>query len=217
MRKRPFVIVCLLIVFASICALNIERKHSKFLYRVSGDSRQTWVDKGTVSEEKQTALSTGEMHLPASLVTIEDEAFEGTGIVTVQIPRSVKEIGDKVFAESEHLKEVRFLGSPDRIGNNFVSDDHEVTIRMFFGSSVQAWANRHGYRTNFLSAVTRKKEKRPAIGFGLSATDRVETEQQGESCLAEKKERRTGRKTGELKSCQYKGISSIYIQSRYFP
>ena len=62
------------------------------------------------AEEKEDAPI--QFRFPASLQIIEEEAFEGTSIVIVDLPESVEEIGDRAFAEIETLKgEIRFLQS----------------------------------------------------------------------------------------------------------
>ncbi len=55
--------------------------------------------------------------LPETVRSIGKEAFAGSGVKRIDIPRSVKEIGDGAFARCEHLKEV-VLRNPDVLLGN---------------------------------------------------------------------------------------------------
>ncbi|WP_455623544.1 leucine-rich repeat protein [Parabacteroides sp.] len=48
--------------------------------------------------------------LPGNLQIISDNAFEGSGLASIEIPGSVTEIGDEVFKDSKNLATVTFKG-----------------------------------------------------------------------------------------------------------
>ena len=47
---------------------------------------------------------------------IDDRAFEGCGITSITLPESLAELGDRVFANCDELREVIFRESPVKIG-----------------------------------------------------------------------------------------------------
>ncbi len=55
-------------------------------------------------------VSLKEISLPSAVTTIYNSAFEGCGIVSVEIPESVEKIGQRIFANCIGLKTVSFLG-----------------------------------------------------------------------------------------------------------
>ena len=52
------------------------------------------------------ADATPTFNLPASLQIIEAEAFEGTAIVTVDLPETVETIGERAFANIPTLRQI---------------------------------------------------------------------------------------------------------------
>ena len=70
-----------------------------------------------------------EIILPASLTIIEEEAFEGCAINTLEIPASVTVIGDKAFADCSNLTSVTITGGDVELGENaFENCDEDLII-----------------------------------------------------------------------------------------
>lgn len=157
--------------------------------------------------------------LPASLQVIEDRAFEGTAIVSVEIPESVAYIGDYAFADISSLLGVQIPDTTTYIGKNAFAGSKQVTLTASSGSYARSWAKENGIRFRLLATFTAKEDVftvsiRKDDGHQQLRKERLEkTDDQ----FANVRERRTGRTVGELKAAQYKGIAALYIQSRYFP
>ncbi len=157
--------------------------------------------------------------LPASLQIIDDSAFEGTALVSVDIPESVTYIGDNAFANIPSLLAVRIPDATEFIGKDAFTNSNQVTITASSNSYARTWAKDNGFRFQLLATfsasnggVSYSFQSDP--GFRSSQKERLETTDTANTNI---RERRTGRTVGELKASQYKGVAALYIQSRYFP
>ena len=74
--------------------------------------------------------------LPASLTTIEDEAFSGCDLASVIIPGSVASIGDYAFYNCSSLAEVFYAGSAADWSSITVGEgnDHLTSATRYFYS-----------------------------------------------------------------------------------
>lgn len=165
------------------------------------------------------AEKTPAFKLPASLQTIEDSAFEGTAIVSVEIPESVAYIGDYAFADIQTLLGIQIPDATTHIGKNAFTGSKQVTMTASSGSYASTWAKENGIRFRLLATFTAKED---VFTVSLRKDDgeqqlRKERLEKTDNQTANVRERRTGRTVGELKAAQYKGIAAVYIQSRYFP
>ncbi len=157
--------------------------------------------------------------LPASLKVIEDSAFEGTAIVSVEIPETVSYIGDYTFADIPSLLGIRIPDTTTYIGKNAFAGSKQVTLTASSGSYARTWARENGIRFRLLATYSARQD---VFTVSLRKDDgeqhlRKECLEKTDDKPANVRERRTGRSVGELKAAQYKGIAAIYIQSRYFP
>ncbi len=157
--------------------------------------------------------------LPSSLLVIDDEAFEGTALQNIQLPNSVKEIGDRAFAGNTGLSAVRLPEDPGFIGEDVFAGSENVSVTAFAGSKSMDWALRSGYPIRVMTVFEVKRAGREtAVSAGASlSVSSGQSEKKKEACHAENKEKRTGRITAELKGDLYRGTASLYVQSRYFP
>ena len=78
--------------------------------------------------------------LPASLKFIEDEAFEGTAIVVVDLPETVESIGENAFANIPTLRSIRIPDATKQIAKTAFAGSSNVTITAAPGSYARAWA-----------------------------------------------------------------------------
>lgn len=85
-----------------------------------------------------------EANLPASLVTIEDEAFEGTAIVKVKLPESVETIGEHAFANISTLRNIRVPITTSYIASSAFEGSYKTTITAPGKSYARTWAKEHG-------------------------------------------------------------------------
>ena len=216
-RIKLFLLVLLLALVAFTCAqaaVNEER---------AAQMPASVLVKYTSLPEAKTAPVPAETQpsfkLPASLQVIEDSAFEGTAIVSVEIPESVAYIGDYAFADISSLLGIQIPDATTHIGKNAFSGSKQVTLTASSGSYARTWAKENGIRFRLLATFTARED---VFTISLRKDDREqqlrkERLEKTDDQFANVRERRTGRTVGELKAAQYKGIAALYIQSRYFP
>lgn len=91
--------------------------------------------------------------LPASLVTIRDEAFESTAAEVVIMPDSLTVIGERAFAYSRNLKEISIPKSVTYIGDQTFEGVFGLTIRGAENSYAAHWAKAHGIEFAFMETM----------------------------------------------------------------
>ncbi len=82
--------------------------------------------------------------LPAGLQIIEDEAFEGTAIVVIDLPEAVESIGEQAFANIATLRKVNIPEKTKRIARTAFAGSNNVTITGAPGSYARTWARENG-------------------------------------------------------------------------
>lgn len=82
--------------------------------------------------------------LPASLQIIENEAFEGTLIAHVELPNTLKSIGDRAFANIQTLLSVQISATTETIANTAFTGSHAVTIIGAPNSFARIFARENG-------------------------------------------------------------------------
>ena len=116
-------------------------------------SAYTWLDHirngGFVPDteagtEQTSTVSSAGFNLPASLQVIEDEAFEGTAIVSVDLPETVESIGERAFADIPTLRSVRIPEMTKEIARTAFSGSSNVTITAAPNSYARTWARENG-------------------------------------------------------------------------
>jgi len=80
---------------------------------------------------------------PASLVLIEDEAFESTAVQTLVLSEPLCQIGERAFADSPNLKTVTIPESVVYIGEHAFDGVSDLTICGEKGSYAAQWAEKH--------------------------------------------------------------------------
>ena len=155
--------------------------------------------------------------LPASLRIIDEAAFWGTDAVSIRVPDQVIQIGDQAFKNSKRLRKIFIPQTEMEIGSDIFSGN-EVVISGYSDSYSRVWAKKNGFRFE-LNPSFKQFDHTIVMGLLPSGTDakRYEAIRLRGLVVVTEKETRTGRSFEELKANQYDGISSIYIQSRYFP
>ena len=117
--------------------------------------------------------------LPASLKIIEDEAFEGTAIVSVDLPESVESIGDRAFAGIPGLRVVKIPEKTTYIAATAFAGSNHVMITGVPGSYARTWARENGvpfapvtYITaNGQTVQTGSYQEFESIGFSMESAD----------------------------------------------
>ena len=95
---------------------------------------------GPILPDNMTTLT-----LPASLRTIEEEAFAGVTAQQIVVPASVQTIENNAFANCPNLLVVYFEGmAADLSDNLFTGCRNHVVISIPANSTLASWANAHG-------------------------------------------------------------------------
>ena len=92
--------------------------------------------------------------LPSSLQIIEDEAFEGTAIVSVEIPETVESIGNRAFANIPTLHSVRISPNTKHIAKTAFADSDQVVLTGTSNSYARTWANENGFPFVPIAVIT---------------------------------------------------------------
>ena len=158
--------------------------------------------------------------LPASLVSIGEDAFEGTAATYVYMPDNVVTVGDRAFARMHNLLILRLSRTIKEMGDAAFEDDSGITLSGAINHNSELWAKK--YNVPFI----------PEAGLIVPDTENgyciiqkhdpyirykyVTCKYRGEKTET-KEAHRPGRTEGELKASHYKGIAAQYIQSRFFP
>ena len=82
--------------------------------------------------------------LPASLRFIEDEAFEGTAIVSIDLPETVESIGENAFANIPTLRSVKIPENTKKIARTSFAGSSNVMITGTPGSYARTYARENG-------------------------------------------------------------------------
>lgn len=153
--------------------------------------------------------------LPASLTTIEDEAFEGTAITNVVVPKNVEAIGDFAFANIKTLRNISLPNKTTYIGRNAFKGSNNVTITGAPKGYARAWADENGIP---FSPITSFYAFNNTVQVNGGLTDNraerldVDCEQ-----TEDEQPKPTGRMTGELNAEKKETITAFHIQGRSPP
>lgn len=135
--------VALLLVFSLLfCSFSVvsaaaEYVSGNYTYTVSGG-------KATITAYPETAK--GSVKIPSELngykvTAIDKNAFFGCTLVTeIEIPDTVKSIGNYAFAYCTSLTKITIPASVTSIGNNAFKNSKDVTIYCFDGSEIHKYA-----------------------------------------------------------------------------
>ena len=218
---RFFMLLCLVFVcftllgyesrikFTPIAKASISTKKA-MLFRVEDSTRP-------FSYEQKKTL-TPDFVLPKSLITIEEEAFEGTAITSIVLPGYVDTIGDYAFANIKTLRVINIPQSISFIGDNaFIGSNQVLATGMPVGY-VNSWAVKSGVpfapfngfqahnNSIRLSCITKNKSVLQKILIDNDTT-----------VYQNLKEKRAGRMNGELNASRYESFTEFHIQGRSPP
>lgn len=162
------------------------------------------------TEEKGTQFV-----LPASLITIEDEAFEGTAITNIVLPESVETIGDYAFANIQTLRNISIPNKTTYIGKNAFKGSNNAIITGAPKGYARAWAHENGILFNPITSFYAYNNT-AQINGGLT-NSRLEWLDVDSVHTEEDKPKPIGRMTGELNADKKETITAFHIQGRSPP
>ena len=118
-----------------------------------------------------------ESKLPASVTIIEDEAFEGTTLVKVDLPETVTKVGERAFANISSLREVKIPIATKYIASTAFEGSYRTTITAPANSYARAYARNQGlpFSPIVMFCATTQAPSVSALSFNRS-TEVVETE-----------------------------------------
>lgn len=85
-----------------------------------------------------------ESKLPTSVEVIEDEAFEGTALIRIELSDKTVSVGERAFADISSLREIRIPFSTKHISSNAFEGSNRTTITAPANSYARAFARTHG-------------------------------------------------------------------------
>ena len=128
--------------------------------------------------------------LPSSLISIEDEAFEGTSIAEAELPDTVQSIGRRAFAGISKLRFVRIPMNTKIIAPDAFTGSNRVTITAAQKSYARKWATENG--TPFLPIATVSASSGTTITLTVERTYERIQEIRGQNSIFETDQKQNG-------------------------
>ena len=118
--------------------------------------------------------------VPASLTTIESEAFMNTDISILDIPDTVTSIGDRAFYGCRSLHDVYIPASVTFIGEDaFSGCADDISFRVKAGSYALTWARDNGFYYSIIFPVPIDSEQFPDDTFRQYVADEFDKDKNG--------------------------------------
>ena len=170
--------------------------------------------KMTIADKKSSIIQRG--RLPNSLIAIEDEAFEGTALKYVSLPKAIQFVGDYAFAHILSLKSITIPNTVVFIGSNVFLDSNQVTITGAPKSYARSWAEKNGIPFSPIDSFYAYEYSAQIIGTSfnrlksprLIIPDRI---------VKRNTKKQTGRLVGEITATRYMEFTEFHIQGRSPP
>ena len=208
---RVFIISLFLTLFAFTCAnAAVSSDDSK---RLPG-SQVIWSAEQKEEETLETRQTSST--LPASLIIIDESAFEGTALVSVELPETVEYIGDKAFANIMPLRSIHIPDNAEYIGKDAFTGSSQVTITAYSNSYARTWAQDNGIPFAPIAALTASNGTQQITGLNLNRTTQ-DPLTSNETTQAPKYSEQNGRTEGEIKAAKHVKCFAFSIQGRSPP
>lgn len=206
-KKVLFFITLLCTIFLSVFTCAYANNLPEVNFSQSNMELSGQVDIEEVKESQS--------FLPTSLITIEDEAFEGTAITNVVLQENVETIGDYAFANIESLQNIIIPNTIKHIGRNAFRNSTNVTITGAPKGYARAWAHENGIPFN---PITSFYAFNNIVQVNVELTNtRTERLDANNRKTEEEKQKPTSRMTGELNAEKKETITAYHIQGRSPP
>lgn len=106
-------------------------------------SFNSWFAPASLLHESTADTPGATVVFPASLMAIEDEAFEGTAAETVVLPDGLTAIGERAFADNSALKRITIPKTVQYIAEHAFDGSGKLTILGAADSYAARWAYEH--------------------------------------------------------------------------
>lgn len=124
---------------------DTARLKSLEILRFNATHRVKTEQKTTAGQPEEADVITGStFKLPDSLQYIDDEAFAGTALVSVDIPENVEYIGERAFSDIPTLRKVNIPEKTTYIAGSAFAGSNRVTITGAPGSYARKYARENG-------------------------------------------------------------------------
>ena len=222
MKQRRYmfyllVVISVLTVFTCAHAANDYQVHRE---RIATENNTRFgFDKDIIDrlicEETAEVVPPPVFKLPASLQVIEDEAFEGTSLFSVELPDSVVTIGERAFSNISTLHAVSIPDSVTYIARNAFTGSKNVTITASPGSYARTWAKENGVPFHSIIVLYAGTGHLLQIGSALDKFDSIEI-------ITDSVRKKTDlgtqwRAVGEIAASKYKECIANHVQGRSPP
>ncbi len=198
-------LVCILTIFMLFTCADAEEinAHNTITTHI--------IESECIPDKSKTTV----FELPSSLISIEESAFEGTAITSIDLPENVETIGDYAFANIQTLRNISIPNKTTHIGKNAFKGSTNVTITGAPKGYARVWAHENGIPFNPITSFYAFNNTVQVNG-GLT-NSRAERLDIGSEKSEEEKPNPTGRMTGELNAEKKEIITEFHIQGRSPP
>lgn len=93
----------------------------------------------------------GTLKLPSGLKVVEEEAFDGSGVTSVEIPEGTERIESKAFTNNASLTDVYLPKNDVAIAPDAFDSSSQLTFHVFLGTENANWVTDHGYKIAYIS------------------------------------------------------------------
>ena len=180
------------------------------------DLRTILTEAQQAEKEESTGFLSKNSTLPSSLRIIDESAFEGTALVSVDLPESVEIIGDEAFARIPTLRSVYIPDNTKFIGKNAFAGSDRVTLNASANSHARDWARRNGIPFAPVACVTASGGPSQALGIYRLRTGQNKLSG-SETTDPPRYSEQNGRAEGEIKAAKHETCFAYSIQGRSPP
>lgn len=222
MKQRRFMIYLLVVisVLTVFTCAHAANDYQVYRERIATENNARFgFDKDIINrlicEETAEVVPPPVFKLPASLLVIEDEAFEGTSLFSVDLPDSVVTIGERAFSNISTLHAVSIPDSVTYIARNAFIGSDKVTITASPGSYARTWAKENGVPFHSITVLYAGTGHLLQIGSALDKSDSIEI-------ITDSVRKKTDfgmqwRAVGEIAASKYKECIANHVQGRSPP
>ena len=206
---RFFIISLLLTLLVFTCAnAAVSPDESKQL----PTAQALWTEE---QERPVTPQQTARTH-HATQQKIDESAFEGTALISVELPENLEYIGDKAFANILSLRKIHIPDNTKYIGKDAFTGSRQVTITAYANSYARTWARNNRIPFAPIAALTASNGTPQISGLnpGTTTQDQLTSD---ETTEAPKCCEQNGRAEGDIKAAKHEECFAYSIQGRSPP